>query len=97
MKTKLFPSHDWDGTGHCPKCFGSAKSVESDCSLHWERGYRSHGYWKGDQRLGFIGIAPYGLHDGIYAWSIDETGEEGHAHSLRSAKRTVEKIVSKLQ
>lgn len=62
--------------------------------LHWEHGYRTHGYWlDANTRLGAVGIGPRGLWDGIYRWSVDRTGEYGESKSLRKAKIEVERRV----
>ena len=63
---------------------------------HWERGYRSHGYWLGDRRIGlvFIGPGPRAASSRGYGWHMDYPREEassGHAGSLKVAKREIEK------
>lgn len=60
---------------------------------HWERGYRCHGYWRGQTRVGHVAIGPRGYFDGIYLWSVDVGPgplPEGTARSLRTAKNRVE-------
>ena len=63
---------------------------------HWERGYRCHGYWLGEQRVGVVGIShgkgaaqKYG-----YSWRMDywhHNTPERCVPTLRAAKRAVEK------
>jgi hypothetical protein len=56
----------------------------------WEHGLRSHGYWLGNQRVGFVGLTPPGF-PVVYSWSLDRVPEEqGECKSLRAAKRRVE-------
>jgi hypothetical protein len=55
----------------------------------WERGYRCHGYWIENTRVGYVGLGPRGFFDGDYMWGLDGTQERGHAFSLRTAKRLV--------
>jgi hypothetical protein len=57
----------------------------------WERGFQSHGYWLGKERLGRIALGPRGEWDGIYRW---EAGSRvGQAGTLREAKQAVEQAV----
>jgi hypothetical protein len=56
----------------------------------WERGYRCHGYWLDNARVGRVFLGPRGFFDGDYGWELDGKGERGHAFSLRTAKRLVE-------
>jgi hypothetical protein len=63
---------------------GSKKSARA----FWERGYLSHGYWLGKERLGFVRLGPKKEWDGIYRW---EAGNHaGEAATLDDAKRAVE-------
>jgi len=54
----------------------------------WERGYLSHGYWYGRERLGFIELGPQKQWDGVYRWRAGN--HSGEATSLEEAKRAVE-------
>jgi hypothetical protein len=57
----------------------------------WERGFQSHGYWRGKERLGRVALGPRGEWDGIYRW---EAGSRvGQAKTLREAKQAVEQAV----
>lgn len=57
----------------------------------WERGYLSHGYWLGKERLGVVKLGPKREWDGIYRWQVaDQTGETA---TLEEAKRAVEQTV----
>jgi len=57
----------------------------------WERGYLSHGYWLGKERLGLVKLGPKKEWDGIYRWQAgNHTGE---AATLEEAKRAVEQVV----
>ena len=54
----------------------------------WERGYLSHGYWLGKERLGSVELGPKKEWDGVYRWRAgNHAGETG---SLEEAKRAVE-------
>ena len=57
----------------------------------WERGFLSHGYWSGKQRLGVVMLGPRGEWDGIYRWQAGTS--EGKAKTLREAKQAVEQAV----
>jgi hypothetical protein len=72
--------------------------------LHWERGYRTHGYWAGIVRWGWVGLGPRGLtlasRDG-YAWEFTPHGivkkdpppeESGECRTLKEGKRIVERL-----
>ena len=57
----------------------------------WERGYLSHGYWLGNERLGHVKLGERGKWDRVYRWQAgNRTGE---AVSLQQAKRSVEQAV----
>jgi len=57
----------------------------------WERGYLSHGYWRGKERLGLVRLGPKKEWDGVYRW---ETGSHrGEAATLEEAKNAVEQAV----
>ena len=57
----------------------------------WERGFLSHGYWLGKQRLGRVSLGPRGEWDGVYRWQAGN--REGKARTLREAKQSVEQAV----
>jgi len=57
----------------------------------WERGYLSHGYWAGKERLGVIRLGPKKEWDGIYRW--EAANHAGEAATLEEAKRAVEQAV----
>ena len=57
----------------------------------WERGYYSHGYWRGNQKLGSVLLAPKEKWDGVYRWQAGTFA--GEAASLADAKRAVEQAV----
>jgi hypothetical protein len=54
----------------------------------WERGYYSHGYWRGKEKLGTVKLGPRGEWDGIYRWQAGS--HAGEASTLDEAKRNVE-------
>jgi hypothetical protein len=58
----------------------------------WERGYRSHGYWVGNIRIGWIGLEKPAT---AYAWEAwTRRGyADGKSRTLKQAKLQVEKIV----
>lgn len=64
---------------------------------HWEHGYRCHGYWLGEERIGFVGLASGRLSDyyAPYSWYCEVPGKRrsGWVSSLRAAKRAVERAV----
>lgn len=55
----------------------------------WERGYRCHGFWVDNIRVGHVSLGPRGFYAGDYGWELDGTQERGYAFSLRAAKRLV--------
>lgn len=59
----------------------------------WERGYSSHGYWRGKEKLGDVRLSPNknaGAGEGRYLWQAgNRTGE---AMTLSDAKRLVETL-----
>jgi len=57
----------------------------------WERGYHSHGYWRGKQKLGSVKLGPKPEWDGIYRWQAGT--HAGEAPTLSEAKRAVEEAV----
>jgi hypothetical protein len=57
----------------------------------WERGYLSHGFWLGKQRVGVVRLERDSSAAGRYRW---ETGTHaGAAATLKEAKRAVEEAV----
>ena len=60
----------------------------------WERGYQSHGYWRGNERLGTVQLSERGQGDGVYHWQAGSRA--GEAKSLAEAKRAVEETVLSL-
>ena len=57
----------------------------------WERGYRSHGYWLGKKKLGFVELSGKEHPEEKYRWQADtHTGMTG---KLEEAKRSVESAV----
>jgi hypothetical protein len=60
----------------------------------WERGYQSHGYWQGKERLGTVRLGERGVWDGIYRWQAGN--RVGEAQTLGEAKREVEETVLSL-
>ena len=60
----------------------------------WERGYQSHGYWRGKVRLGTVQLGERGLWDGVYRWQAGNRA--GHTKTLGEAKRAVEETVLSL-
>ena len=60
----------------------------------WERGYQSHGYWRGKERLGTVQLGERSQWDGIYRWQAGNRA--GEAKTLAEAKRAVEETVLSL-
>ncbi len=57
----------------------------------WERGYHSHGYWFGKEKLGSVKLGAKPEWDGIYRWQAGT--HMGEAATLAEAKRAVEEAV----
>jgi hypothetical protein len=57
----------------------------------WERGYRSHGYWLGKQRIGVVEVEPGARLELKYRWRAGT--HTGQAASLKDARRRVEEAV----
>lgn len=57
----------------------------------WERGYLSHGYWLGKERVGVVKLGPKKEWDGVYRWEAGNRA--GEASTLEEAKRGVEQAV----
>lgn len=64
-----------------------------EVSPHWERGYRCHGYWIGNERIGFVALTPRGPWPTEYHWGMDcqPNSPSVKAKSLHDGKRSVEK------
>jgi hypothetical protein len=58
---------------------------------YWERGYDTHGYWQGKQKIGWVAHEGKG---GVYRWQAGSRA--GEATSLAEAKRSVEETVLSL-
>jgi hypothetical protein len=58
---------------------------------YWERGYDTHGYWQGKQKIGWVAHEGKG---GVYRWQAGSRA--GEAKSLAEAKRSVEETVLSL-
>lgn len=70
------------------------KRGRSKARPSWERGYQSHGYWRGKDRLGTVQLGARGQWDGIYRWQAGSRA--GQAKTLAEAKRAVEETVLSL-
>lgn len=57
----------------------------------WERGYRSHGYWLGKQRVGMVEIETGAHLEMKYRWQAGT--HQGQSATLKDAKRRVEEAV----
>ncbi len=57
----------------------------------WERGYRSHGYWLGKQRIGIVEVEPGNKLELKYRWQAGT--QTGQAATLKDARRRVEEAV----
>jgi hypothetical protein len=57
----------------------------------WERGYRSHGYWLGKERIGVVEIAPGKSLELKYRWKAGTSF--GQSPTLKDAKRRVEETI----
>jgi hypothetical protein len=64
------------------------RSVKKAKQAFWERGYLSHGYWLGKERLGTVQLGPKGVWDGVYRWRSGS--HSGESATLGEAKRAVE-------
>ncbi len=92
-----------DAVGHlCPTRNCQNRHAYPGCKLaqtpHWERGYRSHGYWLGSERVGWVTRPPGKMTGQDYGWRYDWSDgarSEGRSPSLRQAKRMVEQIYQK--
>ena len=56
----------------------------------WERGYKSHGYWLGKEKLGDVRQSPKGEGEVRYLWQAGNRA--GEAMTLNDAKRMVESL-----
>jgi hypothetical protein len=69
----------------------------------WEHGYRCHGYWVGDLRVGAVGLGPSRCPKEPlpYGWECTPSGRSasvaasGRELTLRAAKRQVERAYTK--
>ena len=59
----------------------------------WERGYDTHGYWQGKQKIGWVALEGKGK-TGLYRWQAGTRA--GEAKTLAEAKRAVEEQVLSL-
>jgi hypothetical protein len=64
------------------------RSAKKAKQAFWERGYLSHGYWLGKERLGLVQLGAKGDWDGVYRWRA--ANHSGEAATLEEAKRAVE-------
>jgi len=71
-----------------------AKKTARKAKPFWERGYQSHGYWQGKERLGTVRLGERAEWDGIYRWQAGTRA--GEAKTLAEAKRAVEEQVLSL-
>jgi hypothetical protein len=71
-----------------------AKKSTRKAKPFWERGYQSHGYWRGKERLGTVQLGERGQWDGIYRWQAGS--RTGETKTLIEAKRHVEETVLSL-
>jgi len=68
-----------------------ARRARKKITPAWERGYRSHGYWLGKERLGKVSLDAGADGGPRYRW---ESGNRaGKANTLREAKQAVEQTV----
>ena len=58
---------------------------------YWERGYDTHGYWQGKQKIGWVA---HESKSGVYRWQAGSRA--GEAKSLAEAKRSVEETALSL-
>lgn len=65
-----------------------ATKRQSQKKPQWERGYFSHGYWLGKDKIGEVKLGPKGEWDGVYRWSAGSRA--GESVTLEEAKRMVE-------
>lgn len=74
--------------------------MSRELTPEWNRGYRCHGYWVGNTRIGIVCIGPKGywsLSDG-YLWrmdSWDHRRKSNRAKDLKTAKKLIEKEYAK--
>jgi hypothetical protein len=69
----------------------------------WRCGFRVHGYWLDDQRMGHVMLSSRRVRPAVYAWAIDATlgrpevpEVSGEEQTLRAAKRRVEAVFRRL-
>jgi hypothetical protein len=71
-----------------------AKKSTKKTKPFWERGYQSHGYWQGKERLGTVQLGERSQWNGIYRWQAGSRA--GETKTLGEAKRAVEETVLSL-
>ena len=59
----------------------------------WERGYDTHGYWRGNEKIGWVALEGKG-ESGLYRWQAGSRA--GQAKTLIEAKRAVEQTLLSL-
>jgi hypothetical protein len=65
-------------------------SRQSLKKAQWERGYNSHGYWLGKEKLGDVRLSAKGDGDARYCWQAGNRA--GESMTLIDAKRQVESL-----
>ena len=67
--------------------------------VHWERGYRCHGLWRGNERLARVSLGPPGFWKSgrdPYLWETDTPPtKKGEAMTLNAAKKAAEESLNK--
>jgi hypothetical protein len=58
---------------------------------YWERGYDTHGYWRGNEKIGWVALEGKG---GLYRWQAGS--RSGLTNTLVEAKREVEQMLLSL-
>ena len=66
------------------------KSGRALKKAQWERGYNSHGYWLGKEKLGDVRMSPKGEGEARYLWQAGNRA--GESMTLLDAKRMVESL-----
>jgi hypothetical protein len=81
----------WWRREHFGKLAGMATGKNSKkAKPYWERGYDTHGYWRGKKKIGWVALEGKGK-NALYRWQAgNRTGE---AKNLLDAKRQVENTV----
>lgn len=93
---------EWSSMAHAPRVVtnlinqliaNAQAKIEFENTLEWGRGERCHGYWQGQNRVGFIALSPPFHKPTIYHWSVDvpqENSFSGKCSTLAEAKKQVE-------